>query len=316
MLLQILSYGGQNVNTAAPAGAYDRAEGVMRLKFAIVGGDERLVRLAVLLWRDGHRVTTYALERAGLPAEIPKAGCIQGCVYGADCVVLPTPAETGGFLSAPLSAERLRGEELVSALWQGQRLFGGRLGDGLCLAALRQGLVVEDLLRRPDFAAGNAAITAEGALGLLMENSPGTLWRSRALVLGWGRIAKILTLRLLGLGAQVGAAARRAEARVMASVLGAESFPFDELESRIGGFDFIVNTVPARVLTDGALCAAAEDALLLELASAPGGFDRTLAENLGLRVLAAPGLPGKCAPLRAAELMREAIYASLKEGEA
>lgn len=101
----------------------------------------------------------------------------------------------------------------------------------------------------------------------------------------------------------------------MASALGAESFSFDELESRIGGFDFIVNTVPARVLDDGALCAAAEDALLVELASAPGGFDRTLAENLGLRVIAAPGLPGKVAPLRAAELMREAIYASLREGE-
>ena len=100
-----------------------------------------------------------------------------------------------------------------------------------------------------------------------------------------------------------------------AETVGAESMSFDELESRIGGFDFIVNTVPARVLSDGALCAAAEDALLLELASAPGGFDRSLADNIGLRAIAAPGLPGRCAPLRAAELMRGAIYASLGEGE-
>ena len=288
---------------------------VMRLKFAIVGGDERLVWLSKLLWRDGHRVCTYALERAALAEEIPKAGCLQGCVYGADCVVLPTPAEAGGFLYAPLSAEKLRGEELVSALWQGQRLCGGALGDGLCLAALRQGLSVEDLLRRPDFAVGNAAITAEGAIALLSDSSDRTIWRSRVLVLGWGRIAKLLSLRLLGLGAQLGVAARRAEARASAAAIGAQSFPFEELESRIGGFDFIVNTVPARVISDGALCAAAEDALLLELASAPGGFDRTLAENIGLRALAAPGLPGKYAPRRAAELMYEAICASLKEGE-
>ena len=287
----------------------------MRLKFAIVGGDGRQALLAALLQRDGHRVCTYALEGAALPDEIPRAGCLQGCVYGADCVVLPTPAEAGGFLNAPLSAERLRTEELVAALWRGQRLFGGRLGDGLCLAALRQGLVVEDLLRRPDFAAGNAALTAEGALGVLMAESDKSLWRGRALVLGWGRIAKLLTLRLLGLGAKAAVAARRAEARVMAQAVGAESFPFEELEARIGGFDFIVNTVPARVLSDGALCAAAEDALLLELASAPGGFDRKLAENIGLRAIAAPGLPGRCAPRRAAELMREAICASLGEGE-
>ena len=288
----------------------------MRLKFAIVGGDRRLDLRAGLLRRDGNRVCTYALERAELPEDIPKAGCLQGCVYGADCVVLPTPAEAGGFLFTPLSGEKLRAEELAAALWQGQRLFGGRLGDALCLAALRQGLVVEDLMRRPDFTAGNAALTAEGALGVLMAESEKSLWRSRVLVLGWGRIAKILTLRLLGLGARVAVAARRAEARVTASVLGAESFSFEELESRIGAFDFIVNTVPARVLSDGALCAAAEDALLLELASAPGGFDRGLAENIGLRAVAAPGLPGRCAPLRAAELMREAICASLEEGDA
>ena len=287
----------------------------MCLKFAVVGGDTRLVRLAELLRRDGHRVCTYALERADLAEEIPKAGCLQGCVYGADCVVLPTPAEAGGFLFAPFSGEKLRAEELVSALWQGQRLFGGRLGDGLCLAALRQGLVVEDLLRRADFAAGNAALTAEGAIGVLMAQSDKSLWRSRVLVLGWGRIASFLTLRLLGLGAKASVAARRAEARVTAAALGAESFPFSELESRIGDFDFIVNTVPARVLTEGMLCLIRPDALLLELASPPGGFDRTLAANIGLRVLAAPGLPGETAPLSAARLLQKAVYAAIEEME-
>lgn len=287
----------------------------MALRFAIVGGDRRAACLSALLWRDGHKVCTYALERAELPKEIPKAGCLQGCVYGADCIVLPVPAETGGFLSTPLSGEKLRPEELIAALWQGQRLIGGKLGDGLCLAALRQGLLVEDLLRRQDFAVGNAALTAEGAIGELMAHSERCLWRSRVLVCGWGRIAKLLTARLLGLGARVCVAARRADARAMAAALGAESCDFPALESRIGGFDFLVNTVPARVLGDAALCAVSERALLLELASAPGGFERTLAENLGLRVLAAPGLPGRCAPESAAEVMCEAIYASIREGE-
>ena len=58
---------------------------------------------------------------------------------------------------------------------------------------------------------------------------------------------------------------------------------------------------------------AGYDALLLELASQPGGFDRNLAENIGIRTIYAPGLPGKCAPYGAAELMREAIYDVLNE---
>ena len=276
----------------------------MPLKFAIIGGDSRQKYLAELLWRDGHRVCTYALERAELPPQIPKAGCIQGCVYGADCVVLPTPAEAGGLLFTPLSAEQLRCEELVAALWQGQRLFGGRLGDALCLSALRQGLSVEDLTRRQDFAVFNAAVTAEGAICVLMENCDTTLWRSR-----------ILARRLLALGAEVCVAARRADARAEASALGAESCEFAALAERIGSFEGIVNTVPARVLDDAVLCSAAEGALLLELASAPGGFEKTLAENIGLRVLSAPGLPGRYAPRRAAEILCEAIYASIEEGE-
>lgn len=289
--------------------------GVMCLRFAIIGGDRRQVCLAELLWRDGHRVTSYALEKAALPGEIPKAGCLQGCVYAADCVVLPTPAEAGGLLFAPYSDEKLRAEELVVSLWEGQQLFGGRLGDDLCLAALRQGLTVEDLLRRADFTLGNAALTAEGALGELMANSERSLWRSRVLVCGWGRIAQLLTLRLLGLGAQVCVCARRAEARATAAAIGAESCDFPELGARIGDCAFVVNTVPARVLDEKALCAAAEGTLLLELASAPGGFDRKLAENVGLRVISAPGLPGRFAPRSAAELMREAIYQAIREGE-
>ena len=287
----------------------------MRLRFAIVGGDRRQAALAELLWQDGHRVSTYALEKAALRAEIPKAGCLQGCVYAADCVILPAPAETGAALRTPLSDEILHAGELVASLWEGQRLYGGALGEELCLAALRQGLIVEDLLRRQDYAVGNAALTAEGALSELMANSEKSLWRSRVLVCGWGRIAKLLTLRLLGLGAHVCVAARSAEGRATAAALGAESCDFSALGERMGEFDFIVNTVPARVLGERALCAAKDGSLLLELASAPGGFDRKLAENIGLRAVFAPGLPGRCAPQSAAAVMREAIYASLREGE-
>ena len=63
------------------------------MKFAVIGGDRRAVLLCSMLARDGHRVQSFALEKAELPGEIPKAGCLQGCVYGADCVILPVPAE-------------------------------------------------------------------------------------------------------------------------------------------------------------------------------------------------------------------------------
>ena len=260
------------------------------MRFAVVGGDGRAARLAELLLRDGHRVRSFALEKAALPAEIPRDGCLHSCVYGADCVLLPCPAEKGGFLNAPLSAEELPAAELVEAMWPGQLLLGGRFSEETVTAALRGKLQVADLLRRQELAVGNAALTAEGAVEKLIANSDRSLWGGRVLVLGWGRIGSLLALRLRALD-------------------------YEGLESVLGDFDFIVNTVPARVLREGMLCLIRPDALLLELASPPGGFDRTLAANIGLRTLAAPGLPGETAPLSAALLLQKAVYAAIEEME-
>ena len=83
------------------------------MKFAVIGGDKRSVLLCSLLWRDRHRVHSFALEKAELPAEIPKSGCLQSCVYGADCVILPTPAEKNGLINAPYASQPLAVDELL-----------------------------------------------------------------------------------------------------------------------------------------------------------------------------------------------------------
>ena len=285
------------------------------MRFAVIGGDKRTEHLAALLLRDGHRLRSFALERAALSPEISRESCLQSCVYGADCVLLPLPAERGGRLHAPLSAEELGMPALIEALWPGQLLIGGGLQEETVTAALRGGLRVADLLRQPALAVGNAALTAEGAIGRLIEHSERALWGGRALVLGWGRIGRILALRLSALGAQVTVAARSARDRAMAEALGCAAADYAGLDGILGDFDFIVNTVPARVLTEGMLCLIRPDALLLELASPPGGFDRTLAQNIGLHAVAAPGLPGETAPEAAALLLRQAVYAAIEETE-
>lgn len=288
---------------------------VLLLKFAIIGGDKRSVLLCSLLWQNRHRVHSYALEKAELPAEIPRAGCLQGCLYGADCVVLPTPAERNGLINAPFAAQPLPVEELLSALWPNQLLVGGRLSRELCMGAVAQGLQVADLMQRRGFTVGNAALTAEGAVEKLMSASPRSLWGSHILVTGWGRVAKILALRLRAMGARVTVAARKEGDRAMAQALGLTATDFSGVLSRLGRFDFVVNTVPAPVLPAEALARLRRDALLLELASPPGGFDSQEAENLGIKALAAPGLPGIVAPQTAAELMRDAIELVIQERE-
>ena len=146
----------------------------------------------------------------------------------------------------------------------------------------------------------NAAITAEGAVALAMERTERTLLGSRVLILGGDRIAGALWTRLRALGAEVTVYARRAAQRAAAEIAGCRSL--DRLPEKPEGYHILFNTVPAPILP-----AAAEGALNIELASAPGGFR----DPSGAVI--ARGLPGKAAPLSAAEALLVPILAILRE---
>ena len=284
------------------------------MKFAVIGGDARSAWLAALLAADGHAVRCYALEKAALPQKIAQCSSPEACAYGADWVLLGVPAEKDGVISTPLSMQRLTPGELLAALWPGQTLCGGRLAQETSLATIRAGLSVCELMTRRDYTVGNAALTAEGTIGLLIRESPRSLWRGRALVTGWGRIARNLAPRLRALCCETTVAARKPGDRAEAEAMGLRACRFAELPELAGELDFAINTVPAPVLEKDVLERLRPDSLLVELASGPG-FDKSLAEDLGLHAVSAPGLPGKSAPCAAAGLVRDTIYAVIRERE-
>ena len=121
--------------------------------------------------------------------------------------------------------------------------------------------------------AGNAVPTAEGALQIAMEELPITLHGCRALVIGYGRLGKLLAHRLSALGAKVSVSARK-----WADLAWAEAFNYgveqtDRLDGWLCGYDLVINTVPARVLDGGRLADLKPGCLVIDLASKPGGAD-------------------------------------------
>ena len=148
--------------------------------------------------------------------------------------------------------------------------------------------------RDPQYVIENAAITAEGAVVLIMRRTDRSLSGLSVLIAGYGRIGSLLADRLALLGADVTVAARRPESRALAAVRRHNSVDIIDFP---GTFDVLVNTVPAPVLRGdhGA-------SICIDLASAPGGWqDNT-------PVLKAPGLPGTYAPRTAADVMANAVY--------
>ena len=176
----------------------------------------------------------------------------------------------------------------------------------LCLTALAAG--EHPLLRLRDYyddeavLLRNAAITAEGAVALAMQRTDRTLLGSRVLILGGGRISQALAPRLRALVAEVTVYARGEAQRALAACRGCRTL--EKLPENPEGYHILFNTVPATLLPS-----AAEGALNIELASAPGGFRDAAG------VVTARGLPGKTAPRSAAEALLGPILAIIREEE-
>ena len=133
------------------------------------------------------------------------------------------------------------------------------------------------------------------------------------LVTGYGRFARALARRLGALGAEVWVAARRGEQRLTALSDGMRAVSFDALPEVAGHMDMVLNTVPAQVLGTQVLERLPKGTWLLELASAPYGFDRAEAEAMGLRAEVLPALPARYAPSSAAHALKQVCVELLRE---
>ena len=159
----------------------------------------------------------------------------------------------------------------------------------------------------------NALPTAEGAIQIAMEELPITLHDARVLVIGFGRLGQALAPRRRALGARVWVAARRYAQRAAAESMGLGSEGIHRLPDWLCGYDLVLNTVPAPVLGARELNALKERALVIDLASKPGGVDFSAAAELGVKAIWALSLPGKVAPVTAGLAIKSTIYNILTE---
>lgn len=278
------------------------------LHFWVAGGDPRCLTLAQALAGDGHTVHTYALG----PDAVSPAETLSGAGF-ADCVILPLPAHKGKYLNAPLVPSPPLLSQVLDALSPGQLCCAGRVSPELEGEARARELRLIDYFAREELAVANAVPTGEGAIQIAMEELPITLHGSRVLLIGAGRLSKVLSRQLQGLGARVTVAARRFSDLAWAEVWGCAAERSDELRGWLCAYDLIINTVPALLLGREELEELKPGCLVIDLASAPGGVDFAAAGELGVKAIQALSLPGKVAPVTAALAIKAAVYNILTE---
>ncbi len=221
----------------------------------------------------------------------------------ADCILLPLP----------LDDEHTELTALLKAAKPTALAFGGKISPRAAASAKSTGIELIDYFAREELALLNAIPTAEGCIALLLEHRESTLFGAEILVIGFGRVAQALALRLCALGAKVSIAARSAEGRALACSMGCTTLDTATLAQSVSAFSCVVNTAPAMVLPQDCLEKLPEHSLIIDLASRPGGVDFACAKALGHHTIHALSLPAAAAPESAGAFVATTVLEILAE---
>ena len=265
-------------------------------RILIIGGDMRINYLAQALSEEGFEVKKFDESE-------PLKNAVSEC----DAVVLGLPCSRDGkTVDAPELSEGVMLKDLFHLMGRNKLLLAGKMSDSVKAVADVFSVKWVDYFLREELEILNAVPTCEGAVQLAMEELPITVFGANAVVTGFGKVGEALSQMLKALGADVTVCARRSAQRAKARIYGLRAVDFSYLGECMSSADIVFNTVPQQVIGREQLLSAKE-ALVIDLASKPGGVDMDAARDLSVKVIWALGLPGKVAPVTAGNIIKETI---------
>ncbi|MFW6022451.1 MAG: dipicolinate synthase subunit DpsA [Halanaerobiaceae bacterium] len=275
---------------------------------AVIGGDKREKVLVEKLLDKGYSISVlsdsnFNNDNVKVSVEMKKV------VENAD-VVLASMSSTDekGFLKSTFIDEKIKLDEDFFELLSQDALFL----IGIAVPKIKsimddRNIQYIELARLDNLAIMNAIPTAEGAIKIAIEETEITLYNSRIIIYGLGKVGFALAWRLKMLGAEVFAVTRDKTATARGHDLGIKMLTYQELNKKLPDIDIIYNTVPARIIDAEAISLLKKDTIIIDLASSPGGTDFEIANEMGIKAILALGLPGKIAPITAGMLLADII---------
>ena len=288
----------------------------MKNKLAVIGGDLRIAKLAIMLANDGNEVYVYGLEKSEeirRQKNIIQCDTIRKAIDDVEIVIGPIPFSSNGKdINAPFSDNVISIRELMHIL-NAKILIAGSITPDVYDLANDEYIEIIDIMKSEELAVLNTISTAEGTIEIIIANTNKIIHGSKVLILGFGRIGKVLARKLAGLSAKVTCAARKDEDLAWNRAYGHMETNINAIGENLSEYDVIINTVPHLVLTSEKIKYVKDDCLLVDLASNPGGIDKKAAKDKNLKLIWALALPGKVAPVTTAEFIKDTVYNILKE---
>ncbi|MBR5322374.1 MAG: dipicolinate synthase subunit DpsA [Clostridia bacterium] len=283
------------------------------IKICVLGGDSRMVSAARFMCKQNYSVSVFGIN--GIVTEATICNDLESAVTGASLIVLPLPFSTDGIkLFAPLCNFEIKISDIISLLKNGQLVTGGKLSEDFCKKVVQNGCASFDYYLSERLSVLNAIPTAEGAVSIAINETTKTIFGSKCVIAGYGRIGKILAKLLKNMGADVTVFARSEQALTWAEADGCHACTFCCANRHLNDKDIIFNTIPALWMNKNIIDSTKSDAVIIDLASTPGGVDFEYAKSVSKKVIFALSLPGKVAPESAGNIIADCVLSKLKGG--
>ncbi|MBY7143618.1 dipicolinic acid synthetase subunit A [Virgibacillus sp. NKC19-3] len=234
-----------------------------------------------------------------------------------DAVVLPITGtdEKGGvetvFSDHPIQLSK----QWFKQLKKTALIFTGITNDYLSTVTKEANISLIPLLDRDDVAIYNSIPTAEGAIMMAIEHTDYTIHSSRVNVVGFGRVGNTVANKFAALGAKVSVSASSIKELARITEMGLTAVPLADLPAYTNECDLLINTIPARVVTKDSIQNLPPHALIVDLASNPGGTDFVYAKQRGITAILSRSLPGIVAPKTAGRILADVIKQSVVKGD-
>ncbi len=279
-------------------------------KFAIIGGDKRQFYLAKSMLKDKHDITFSGFDKIDIQENLNQFSLQEATIQN-KYIILPVPTtKDSKILNAPYSSVKIELNDNFAKMFLGKKIFCGVKEKLLKTSEIWHSIEIYDYAKREDFKIKNAIPTSEGAIQIAMQEYLGTISGSKCLIMGFGRIGKLLSKMLWSLNADITVSARKISDLSLIEAFGYKSLKTLELNKT---FDIIFNTIPYMIIDKNFLNLLDKNTLIIDIASAPGGIDLQTAKSLGIKTIQALGLPGKVAPKTSGNIIKETIYNIIKE---
>ena len=283
------------------------------MEFSVIGGDLRTVKLIKLLAQDKNDIKVWGFEKCEELLNFQKTNAnIKICddldeALQTKIIIGPTPfTKDKKNILTQYSNHKLEIQKFINKI--GEKLL---IAGSVPTEILEQTEII-DILKDERLVILNAISTVEGTIEIAIKETQKNLYNSNVLIIGYGRIGKILVDRLTAFKANVYCSARGKDITWI-EAYGSKSIKYEELNKTINTFDIIINTVPVLILNKERLELLNKNTLLIDVASTPGGIDFEAAQQLNIKTIWALGIPGKIAPISSAEYIKETIYNIIRE---